>query len=114
MLYHFSMIPHSLYQRYTLERNCRFQWIWFYNEGMKELPDAECQDLFIRGLAMTDYDIYNLRRIRKSPPEELSTKVKSMYGKAMVNGTAKIYKRYKDKEKILGDIGRWRSKDAFT
>ena len=47
------------------------------------------------------------------PPNEPSI-LKSMYGKSIVNGTAKVYKRYKDKEKMFGDMGRWQPLKKFT
>lgn len=96
MLLHYSIIPYALHQQYN-QRQCRVQWIWFYYEYMKKGPHPRCQDMFVKALEMVDYDIYDLRVLKKEPPEEEGSFYKSfkegvrkdkyrLYGKTMVNG----------------------------
>jgi hypothetical protein len=71
--------------------------------------------MFARALEMVDYDIYNLRELNKEPPENEGSsfhrsfkegvrkdKYKLLYGKAMVNGQPKVYKRYV--KNLMGDL----------
>jgi hypothetical protein len=69
---------------------------------MKPLPSMMCQTLFNEALDQVDYDIYDLRWIKKQPDEDevtlfsknlISKKKNYRIGKVIVNGIERTYTR---------------------